>query len=79
MRDRLLKSYENTYKKFNQYFGILLGFSLLFLFIILFPYITVIENPNSIEKKLDSITYNISKVTNSSNFLKESESGIKII
>jgi hypothetical protein len=40
---RLLDSYQSGSKKFGQSFGILLGFALVFLFVILLPYVSILE------------------------------------
>jgi hypothetical protein len=74
--NRLLESYKNTNKKFTQYFSILLGFALIFLFIILFPYISALENGYTIEKKLNDTTKEIDKNKNISNYIKKSEVGV---
>jgi hypothetical protein len=75
--DKLLKSYENNYKKFCNYFGILLGFALIFIFIILFPYMSILEKSYSIEKKLNNILSNITQHNNNINQIKKAGTGLQ--
>ncbi len=73
----LIESYKNANKKFSQSFSILLGFSLVFIFVILLPYISTIENGLANEKKLLATMYSIEKNKNVSGYIKQSEHGLQ--
>lgn len=73
---RLIESYNNANKKFVQSFSILLGFSLIFIFVILFPYISTIEKGLANEKRLNTTILSIEKNKNISDYIKQSDFGL---
>src|ERR687892_1564448 len=74
---RLLDLYQNEYKKFEKSFGILLGFALVFLFIILLPYISILEEGYSINQELANLTSDINKHIQNINYLNSAENGLR--
>src|SRR5215207_4085355 len=73
---RILGLYQNEYKKFEKSFGILLGFALVFLFIILLPYVSTLEKGHSINNELKNLTSEINKTIIDTRYLNSAGSGL---
>ena len=73
---RILSLYQNEYKKFEKSFGILLGFTFIFLFIILLPYVSTLEKGNNINHELENLTSEINTHIDDIKYLNSAEGGL---
>jgi hypothetical protein len=77
--ERIFELYDDRYKTFQKGFSLLIGLSLLFLFIILFPYISIQEEEYRISAKLEELSNEIKDVQKPIDAYQNIQYGISLL
>ena len=74
---QVFQLYKSAYSNFQKSFSILLGFSLIFVFVFLFPYISTLDKSNNIDHRIATLDHNISKHSDHIRYLNIANNGLQ--
>lgn len=75
--DHIKQSYKDNERAFKRNLSILIGFAFIFFILILFPYNSILDKNDKIEKEIENITKNIQNVEELAKPYVKAESGIQ--
>jgi hypothetical protein len=75
--DSIKQSYKDNEKTFKRNLSILMGFAFIFFILILFPYNSILDKDDKIEKEIENVSINIKNVGEQANPYIKAELGIQ--